>query len=116
MNHHQSEEPTQETTFLSDEDLRSEIEGLRSRIATLEEYAATNRERIKNSKALNALLVVITPLLLFTGDFRFGDKWEGSLKSRDIDIGDIAPLLGLGAAALGVVSSDELVAFLTKRK
>lgn len=116
MTNHQRSEPDPEATSLSEKDLRSDIEGLRSRIATLEEYAATNRERIKNSKALNALLVVITPLLLFTGDFRFGDKWEGSLKSRDIDLGDIAPLLGLGAAALGVISSDELMAFLTKRK
>lgn len=113
---YQLPEPNQEPTSLSEEDLRSLIEQQQVRIESLEKFAAANRERIRNSKALNALLVLLVPLLLFTGDFRFGDKWEGTLKSRDIDLGDIAPLLGLGAAALGVISSDDLLSFLTKRK
>ncbi len=120
-----SQKPNQEEpTSLSEiEELRSLVSSLRShiqsqddRIESLEKFASSNRERIKNSKALNALLVVLAPLFLITGDIRFGEKWEGSLRSRDIDLGDVAPMLGLGAAALGVVSSEELFAFLTKRK
>ena len=120
-----SQEPNQEEpTSLSEiEELRSLVSSLRLhsqsqdiRIESLEKFAGSNRERIKNSKALNALLVVLVPLFLFTGDVQFGERWEGSLRSRDIDLGDVAPMLGLGAAALGVISSEELFAFLTKRK
>lgn len=97
-------------------DPSTEIEELRSRIESLEKFAASNRQRIKNSKALNALLVVLVPLLLITGDVHFGEKWEGNFKSRDVDAGDIASLFGIGAAAIGVISSEDLVAFLTRRR
>lgn len=118
MNQHpDSQKPNQAPTSLSEiEELRSLIQSQNERIESLEKFAASNRERIKNSKALNALLVVCVPLVFITADIQFGERWSGSFKSRDIDLGDIAPLLALGAAALGVISSDDLAAFLTKRR
>lgn len=125
MNQHpDSPELNQVPTSLSElKELRSlvqsqneRIESQDARIESLEKFATSNRQRIRNSKALNALLVVCVPLVFITGDIHFGEKWSGNFKSRDIDIGDIVPLLGLGAAALGVISSEELAAFLTKRK
>ena len=96
-------------------DPSTEIEELRSRIESLEKFAASNRERIKNSKALNALLVVCVPLIFITADVHFGEQWSGSFKSRDIDTGDVASLLGIGAAAIGVISSEQLADLIKRR-
>ncbi len=100
----------------------SEIEGLKAliqtqsiRIDSLEKFAANNRQRIKNSKALNALLVVLCIPLIVTADFQFGDKWVGNLKSRELDTADILAFVAIGSAAIGVISVDELMAFFTKK-
>ncbi len=105
-----SQEPNQEAISLNDD----EIAQMRDRIKILEEYAHSNRKRIRNSKALNALLVVLTPLFLLTGEFHFGKEWSGNLKSRDFEFGDLMPLIGIGLGALGVVGSDELGKFMKK--
>ncbi len=98
-----SQEPSQERISSSEE-----IAQLRDRIKILEEYAHSNRKRIRNSKALNALLVVLFPLFLLTGELHFGKEWGGNVKSRDFEISDLTPLIGIGLGALGVVGSDEI--------
>ncbi len=84
-------------------------EELRSRLDSLEKEISTNRQRIKTSRALNALLVFLLPIFFFTGDFRLGEKFEGNIKTRDLDASDLLATLGLGATALGVISIDELL-------
>ncbi len=101
-----SQEPNQEAISLNEGD--DEIAQMRDRIQALEHYAESNRRRIRNGKALNALLAVITPFFLFSGEFHFGEKWGGNLRSRDFNTGDAISLLGVGLTALGVISSDEL--------
>ncbi len=102
-------EPDQEPTS------SNEIEQLRSRIQALEHYAESNRRRIRNSKALNALLVVLTPLFFLSGEFRFGKEWGGNVRSRDFETNDAISLVGVALTALGVISSDELAKVFMKR-
>jgi hypothetical protein len=97
------------------EELRSLVQAQNARIDALEKFAANNRQRIKNSKALNALLVVLCCPLIITADFQFGDKWTGNLKSRELDTADILVFVAIGSAAIGVISVDELIAFFTKK-
>lgn len=85
-----------------------EIAQLRNRIQALERYAESNRRRIRNGKALNALLAITTPFFLLSGDFHFGKEWSANLKSRDIDAADAVSLMGVGLTALGVITSEEL--------
>lgn len=91
-------------------------EELRSRLDSLEKEVSTNRSRIRTSRALNALLVFMVPVFLFTGDFQFGEKVQGNIKTRDLDASDLLATIGLGATALGVISFEELIEFGKKLK
>jgi hypothetical protein len=97
------------------EELRSLIQAQNARIDFLEKFAANNRLRIKNSKALNALLVVLCIPFLISADFQFGDKWSGNVKSRQLETTEILIFVAIGSAAIGVISVEELIGFF-KRK
>lgn len=94
-----------ENPISSNED---ELAQLRAELQSLKQYVHSNRRRIRNSRALNALLVVLVPLFFLNADFHFGKEWGGNVRSRDFDAGDAISLAGVALTALGVVSSEEL--------
>jgi hypothetical protein len=101
----------------SDLPTKEEWEKAKAEIAELREYAKDNRHRIKNGRALCALIGFISPLILFTGNITFGEKISGSLHSREgVNFGDLLPILGMAGTALGVIGADEIAGAFKKLK
>jgi hypothetical protein len=86
------------------------------RIEMLEEFVATNRKRIKDTRAITVLLAFFLPAFIFSGEAQFGEKNSINIKSRDIDMGDLVSLCGFGLAAVGAISYEDVLAFLKKSK
>lgn len=91
------------------------MESVLKRLDDLENEVRTNKKRIRNSRALNALLAACIPLFLISGEFHFGDKWSGNVRSRDLPLGDIISAFAIGASALGVIGFEDLVKLLSRK-
>lgn len=93
----------------SEEELKTELQRLRAEVSA-------NRRRIRNSRALTALLSVCVPLLFFEADLHLEEKVTGTVKTRNLDIGELTSLLVVGLGAIGVISGDEMLSLLTRTK
>lgn len=100
----------------SNEDLHKALE----RLTALEQYVETNvpknSKRIRDTRAVTALIAFFAPVILFSGEFHIGDKVTANIKSRDIDAGDLISLVGFGLATIGVVSYEDVLSWIKKSK
>jgi hypothetical protein len=103
---------TDESQLPSNEELNRSLE----RLDSLEKTVADNKRKIRESRALCAFLVFLLPPLFLTGEIQVGEKISASIKTRDIDAGDLITIFGFGAAALGVIGYDEVFSLLKKSK
>jgi hypothetical protein len=84
----------------------------------LKENFHSLEKRTRNNRALIWLLVVVLPLLIFLeGEINLDSKGlSGSVRSRKLELvlpSEIKWLVGVaGLVALGVISKDDLIAFL----